>query len=132
MSLKIPRIITLILTISFLGNFLVGCAHNEPKKWTEYDKSVRQTYNDALGDDSTNARMDISRNVNLESPYKPVITPPEVVPVWVYDHVTPDNTMVVGHWIFVKLRDSHWYIQKYGNDSDSSGVNPKIPTKKLE
>lgn len=46
-------------------------------------------------------------------PYVPVIKPSEVVRIWVYDHVTPTGDLVVGHWIFVKLRPERWYIEDY-------------------
>lgn len=59
-------------------------------------------------------------------PYVPVITPPEIVRVWIYDHVTPSNDLVVGHWIFIKLRDEKWYIEDQWNDAPRS-VHKKLP-----
>lgn len=65
-------------------------------------------------------------STNLE--YLPIITPPEVLRVWVYDHVTPMGDMVVGHWVFLKLRDSKWFIEdEKGAGSLSKG--DKIATR---
>jgi hypothetical protein len=49
-------------------------------------------------------------------PYVPVITPPEVARIWIYDHVTPSKDLVVGHWIFIKLSDEKWYIEEQWED----------------
>jgi len=49
-------------------------------------------------------------------PYVPVMTPPEIVRIWIYDHVTPSNDLVVGHWVFIKLRDQKWYIEEQWDD----------------
>ena len=52
-------------------------------------------------------------------PYVPVITPPQIARVWIYDHVTPSNDLVVGHWIFVRLKEEKWYIEEQWEDSSS-------------
>ena len=49
-------------------------------------------------------------------PYVPIVTPPEVVRIWVYDHVTPSGDLVVGHYLFVKLKDQKWYIEDQWDD----------------
>lgn len=60
-------------------------------------------------------------------PYVPVITPPEIVRVWIYDHVTPSNDLVVGHWIFIKLKDEKWYIEDQWEDRTPRPVHNKLP-----
>jgi len=44
-------------------------------------------------------------------PYIPIVTPPEVIRVWIYDHVTPSNDLVMGHWVYIKLAEQDWYIK---------------------
>jgi hypothetical protein len=61
-------------------------------------------------------------------PYVPVITPPEIARIWIYDHVTPSNDLVVGHWIFIKLRDEKWYIEEQWNDKTTKvKKRPPLP-----
>ncbi|HAM52336.1 MAG TPA: hypothetical protein DCP92_17190 [Nitrospiraceae bacterium] len=50
-------------------------------------------------------------------PYVPVITPPQIARIWIYDHVTPSHDLVVGHWIFVRLKEEKWYIEEQWEDS---------------
>lgn len=97
---------------------------NEPKKWTEHEMSPQQTYHSALGSSKVPEGMDVpAMRYDINAPIKPVITPPEVLPIWIYDHVTPDGAMVVGHWIFIVLRGPEWYIQ----DRIVPGVNGSTP-----
>lgn len=53
--------------------------------------------------------------------YLPIITPPEILRVWVYDHVTPVGDMVVGHWVFLRLRESQWYLEE--NDKRAASIS---------
>ena len=59
-------------------------------------------------------------------PYVPVITPPEIARIWIYDHVTPSNDLVVGHWIFIKLKEEKWYIEEQWDD-DSRKTKKRAP-----
>ena len=46
-------------------------------------------------------------------PYIPVIRPPQVIKVWVPSHVLKDDKsiMVAGHWSFVMLEETKWFIE---------------------
>ena len=59
-------------------------------------------------------------------PYVPVVTPPEVARIWIYDHITPSRDLVVGHWIFIKLREEKWYIEEQWDDK-SPGSAKRVP-----
>ncbi|MCL4492041.1 MAG: TraV family lipoprotein [Nitrospirae bacterium] len=45
-------------------------------------------------------------------PYIPVVTPPDVERVWIFDHVTPSRDLVTGHWVFIILREQKWHIEQ--------------------
>ncbi|MDA8103759.1 MAG: TraV family lipoprotein [Nitrospiraceae bacterium] len=64
-------------------------------------------------------------------PYVPVITPPEIARIWIYDHVTPSNDLVVGHWIFIKLKDEKWYIEDQWEDAPG-GTRKRPPLPQAE
>jgi hypothetical protein len=57
-------------------------------------------------------------------PYVPVIKPSEVVRIWIYDHITPSGDLVVGHWIFIKLKPERWYIEE---DYAPAKTQRKVP-----
>ncbi len=46
-------------------------------------------------------------------PYVPVIRPPRVIKVWVPAHVIDGDpkALVAGHWAFVMLEDTRWFIE---------------------
>lgn len=57
-----------------------------------------------------------------------LITPPQVLRVWIYDHVTPTGEMVVGHWVFIKIEDSKWFIEKsFGGPIGSDTSAARVP-----
>ncbi len=128
--LFIQKMLIMIAITSF-----ISCAM-QPVKWTDYEKTPEETFNEAMGESQDDERylLNVKKedDYDFESPYKPVMTPPEVVPAWIYDHVTPgDATMVTGHWIFIKLREPTWYLQKYSPESDRK-MEHKVPTNRLQ
>lgn len=47
-------------------------------------------------------------------PYIPVVQPPRVIKVWIPSHVcgTDRRAMVSGHWAFVMLEETRWWIEE--------------------
>jgi len=49
----------------------------------------------------------------------PVIYPPEIFGVYVPSHVSLERDMLIGeHWIFFKLKDALWFVEKIEEDLD--------------
>lgn len=113
MRRQVIRAITIALISAAL---LSSCASSEKKESGESpDKILARAMGEGKlhpGKVSTLPGADRS-----DLPYVPVITPPKVVRIWVPDHVTPSNDLVVGHWIFVKLEDEKWYIEDQWADT---------------
>lgn len=47
-----------------------------------------------------------------EVPYVPVVTPPKVQRVWIPAHVDDVGDMVAGHWIYLMLERSRWFVEE--------------------
>lgn len=47
-----------------------------------------------------------------EVPYVPVVTPPRVQRVWIPAHVDDVGDMVAGHWIYLMLERSRWFVDE--------------------
>jgi hypothetical protein len=115
------RIIITILTISVL---LSSCVTVEKKR--ESKDNPGQILNRAMGEGSAPVGR-ISALPGAERsdlPYVPVIKPPEIARIWIYDHITPSGDLVVGHWIFIKLKPERWYIEE---DYSPAETQRKIP-----
>jgi len=52
--------------------------------------------------------------------------------VWIYDHVTPSNDLVIGHWVYVKITDQDWYIKNNFNHSKESQQKLPSPPRSYE
>jgi len=117
----IARAITTVITLALLSS----CASSQKQTDTP-----EQILNKAMGENtmqpgkiSTLPGADRS-----DLPYVPIITPPEVARIWIYDHVTPSRDLVVGHWIYIKLSDQKWYIEEQWDDkSPKVRKRPPLP-----
>ena len=48
-----------------------------------------------------------------EVPYLPLVQPPEVRRVWVTAHLNAEGDMIAGHWVYLMLEPSQWYLRGY-------------------
>ena len=48
-----------------------------------------------------------------EVPYLPLVQPPEVKRVWVTAHLNAEGDMIAGHWVYLMLEPSQWYLRGY-------------------
>ena len=49
-----------------------------------------------------------------EVPYLPLVQPPEVRRVWVTAHLNEQGDMIAGHWVYLMLEPSSWYLRYRG------------------
>ena len=48
-----------------------------------------------------------------EVPYLPLVQPPHVKRVWVTAHLNEAGDMIAGHWVYLMLEPSTWYLKGY-------------------
>jgi hypothetical protein len=49
--------------------------------------------------------------VGPEAPYTPIMQPPRVQRVWVPDHLNAEGDLVAGHWVYLLLEPSRWFLE---------------------
>ena len=49
-----------------------------------------------------------------EVPYLPLVQPPEVRRVWVTAHLNEEGDMIAGHWVYLMLEPSSWFLRYRG------------------
>lgn len=54
--------------------------------------------------------------VGPEVPYVPLVDPPRVQRVWIPAYVNSAGDLVAGHWIYLMLRSSEWFLDD-GHDT---------------
>ena len=61
-----------------------------------------------------------------EAPYLPLVQPPEVRRVWVTAHLNEAGDMIAGHWVYLMLEPSQWYLRGYKGPQD---LKLKLPAR---
>ena len=56
--------------------------------------------------------------IGPEAPYLPLVQPPEVRRVWVTAHLNEAGDMIAGHWVYLMLEPSQWYLRGYKGPQD--------------
>ena len=51
-----------------------------------------------------------------EAPYLPLVQPPEVQRVWITAHLNDDGDLIAGHWVYLMLESSQWFLKGYQGD----------------
>ena len=61
-----------------------------------------------------------------EVPYLPLVQPPEVRRVWVTAHLNEAGDLIAGHWVYLMLEPSQWYLRGYTGPQD---LRLKLPVR---
>lgn len=125
---KLTLIILVILTTN-------GCALAKKNiKESRTDKVVN-TYLEAVSNGRTDSANYIRDNLKMSQafgyvrPYVPVMEPADVRLVWIPAHKSKDdpNTLVSGHWVYIVVRESHWFID--AEKTDNANIPLIVPYK---
>lgn len=111
--MKVWKFLVIILII--LSNS--GCATSKAIIKDNQNK-VLDSYLEALSCGRTDAANYIKENLKISQafgyvkPYIPVVEPAEVRLVWIPAHKSKkdSNTLVSGHWVYIMVRQSRWFI----------------------
>ena len=110
------------ISLLILGILISGCAVTAPlRKNGPADADVRtfaDIYRQSRQAQKTESGVLPVLGLNVPEgyvkPYLPVILPPRVIKVWVPAHILKEDRriMVAGHWSFVMLEGTHWFIER--------------------
>lgn len=64
--------------------------------------------------------------IGPEIPYVPLVDPPRVQRVWIPAYVNNAGDLVAGHWIYLMLRPSGWFLDD-GHDTEKRQLNLSTP-----
>lgn len=109
------------ISLMMLVIWISGCALGSPSIRRDPDEQKVRTF----ADNYRRARQAektvvdavpsvvLSVPLGVVKPYLPVIIPPRVIKVWVPAHILKENRdiMVGGHWSFVMLDKTRWFIE---------------------
>ena len=48
-----------------------------------------------------------------EAPYLPLVQPPQVQRVWITAHLNEAGDLIAGHWVYLMLESSQWFLRDY-------------------
>lgn len=100
-----------LLVIPLLAGLIsAGCVTTEgPGR-----KSLTQTYSSAHGEgaravhEKVTQELIIKRAYGYTKPYVPVLEYPRVQKIWIPDHIGAEDSLVTGHWVYIKLKPPTW------------------------
>ena len=64
--------------------------------------------------------------VGPEAPYVPVMKPPRVQRVWIPATVNDAGDLVSGHWVYLELRPSRWFLADESPEPEK-GIKLNVP-----
>ena len=101
----------LVLIGVVAGLVAVGCT---PKPYTGEPRDLHKEM--GSGNESVQAPVLEPSPAALgpEVPYLPLVQPPEVKRVWVTAHLNEAGDMIAGHWVYLMLAPSSWYLRYQG------------------
>ncbi|MBF0618738.1 MAG: hypothetical protein HQL19_01065 [Candidatus Omnitrophica bacterium] len=111
------RSISLILLIIWIS----GCASarssgiraSEESKARTFAEIYRRSKNAEKSEPERKMLLSLDVPIGVVKPYLPVILPPKVIKIWVPSHIQNEDRdiMVGGHWSFVMLDKTRWFIE---------------------
>ncbi len=114
------RAISLIMFVIWIS----GCASvsssgqraSDEKKARTFAETYRQAKQAEKTDAEGRPLLSLDAPLGVVKPYLPVILLPRVIKVWVPSHIVKEdkNIMVGGHWSFVMLERTRWFIEGEG------------------
>lgn len=65
--------------------------------------------------------------IGPETPYVPVVEPPRVQRVWLPSYVNPAGDLVSGHWVYLMLESSRWFVGEGREDAAHKALRLEVP-----
>lgn len=121
------QVLALVLTIISIS--LTGCA---TKRVAMKNQDMMDIYLKTRKMASEDVAAKIRKDLTLKKaygyvkPYVPILDPPEVRMIWIPAHMAEgsDHAMVAGHWVYLKIRESEFYIQGQRPDTVQRSIVP--------
>lgn len=119
-----PYLLRLVVSLGVL--VLTACATTPPLQGPSTDPQV--LYNDVTRQHRKAPPLQPrTLPVGPEAPYTPIMQPPVVQRVWVPDHLNANGDLVSGHWVYLLLEPSRWFLETYPAASTPSLRVPLAP-----
>ncbi len=62
-----------------------------------------------------------------EVPYVPLVEPPRVQRVWIPAYLNDAGDLVSGHWVYLMLEGSRWFLEDPGEGRQQRQLNLRLP-----
>ena len=113
---------SLIVAVLLMGLLIVGCT---PMPYMGKPRDLHAEMG-SRSDPVEAPELTPSPVLGPEAPYLPLVQPPEVRRVWVTPHLNESGDMIAGHWVYLMLEPSQWYLRGYKGPQD---LKLKLPAR---
>ena len=90
---------------------LAGCT---PKPYTGQARDLHEEMGTRQGPVQAPELKATPGALGPEAPYLPLVRPPNVRRVWVTAHLNEAGDLIAGHWVYLMLSPSSWYLRYRG------------------
>ena len=115
--MKVCRLVQkLLIVLAIISISLTGCARQRAAtRGGDMLNLHLKNRGMAARDVAAKIKQDLTakKAYGYVKPYAAITIPAEVRLVWIPEHMAEgaDNAMVAGHWVYLKIRESQFYIQ---------------------
>ena len=114
--MKDYRAVKFGLVLIIISISLTGCATQRAIQGRDMLDLYSENRSLAAKDVAARIKQDLTlkQGYGYVKPYVPIMSMPEVRLVWIPDHLAEgtDRAMVAGHWIYLVIRESKFYIEE--------------------
>ena len=113
----------LIVAVLLMGLLIVGCT---PKPYMGKPRDLHAEMGPRSDPVEAPKLTPSLAALGPEAPYLPLVQPAEVRRVWVTAHLNEAGDMIAGHWVYLMLEPSQWYLRGYKGPQD---LKLKLPAR---
>ena len=114
---------SLIVAVLLMGLLIVGCT---PKPYMGKPRDLHAEMGSRQEAVEAPQLTPSPAALGPEAPYLPLVQPPEVRRVWVTAHLNEAGDMIAGHWVYLMIEPSQWYLRGYKGPQD---LKLKLPAR---
>ena len=116
-----------LLRLTLISALAVGLAGCTPKPYKGEARDLHAKMGSRREPVQAPALTPSPAALGPEAPYLPLVKPPNVRRVWVTAHLNEAGDLIAGHWVYLMLEPSSWYLRYQGPQELKLKLPARVP-----